>query len=286
MINKDKRKYFTAGELAAIFNISKQSLLYYDKVNLLSPDFVSENGYRNYSIQQFLDLEIIVNLRALDISIANIKKYLEDRSKEHFLQLLQEKTAECQAIIHNNQEICDTIERIKEDMHVKELNTCRHLTLSWQNDRLLRLTPLAESDDGKSRITKFARHGQRRAHHKGALPNHAGWVLDQESFFKTHEFQRSQAYFSCVTSATKHRQSIKMTLPAGLYLEIIFSGTFYENAEKLSQRIERFLQTNDLEPVGNIYILPLENHWFSCDCEQYVNKIFLKVEDKDTPSLT
>ena len=73
MINKDKRKYFTAGELAAIFNISKQSLLYYDKVNLLSPDFVSENGYRNYSIQQFLDLEIIVNLRALDISIANIK---------------------------------------------------------------------------------------------------------------------------------------------------------------------------------------------------------------------
>lgn len=110
MINKNKRKYFTAGELAAIFNISKQSLLYYDKVNLLSPDFVSENGYRNYSIQQFLDLEIIVNLRALDISIANIKKYLADRSKEHFLQLLQEKTAECQAIIHNNQEICDTIE--------------------------------------------------------------------------------------------------------------------------------------------------------------------------------
>ena len=148
MINKDKRKYFTAGELAAIFNISKQSLLYYDKVNLLSPDFVSENGYRNYSIQQFLDLEIIVNLRALDISIANIKKYLADRSKEHFLQLLQEKTAECQAIIHNNQEICDTIERIKEDMHVKELNPCRHLTLSWQTDRLLRLTPLAESDDG------------------------------------------------------------------------------------------------------------------------------------------
>ena len=171
-------------------------------------------------------------------------------------------------------------------MHVKELNPCRHLTLSWQNDRLLRLTPLAESDDGKSRITKFARHGQRRAHHKGALPNHAGWVLDQESFFKTHEFQHSQAYFSCVTSATKHRQSIKMTLPAGLYLEIIFSGTFCDNAGKLSQRIEHFLQTNDLEPVGNIYIFPLENHWFSCDCEQYVNKIFLKVEDKDTTSLT
>lgn len=84
MINKDKRKYFTAGELAAIFNISKQSLLYYDKVNLLSPDFVSENGYRNYSIQQFLDLEIIVNLRALDISIANIKNIWRTAARSIF----------------------------------------------------------------------------------------------------------------------------------------------------------------------------------------------------------
>ena len=238
MINKDKRKYFTAGELAAIFNISKQSLLYYDKVNLLSPDFVSENGYRNYSIQQFLDLEIIVNLRALDISIANIKKYLEDRSKEHFLQLLQEKTAECQAIIHNNQEICDTIERIKEDMHVKELNPCRHLTLSWQNDRLLRLTPLAESDDGKSRITKFARHGQRRAHHKGALPNHAGWVLDQESFFKKHEFQRS---------VRSHRaDSVKAILDIvrkGVVLSITRENFYVREEVSLSTTFRKILLT-------------------------------------------
>ena len=91
MINKDKRKYFTAGELAAIFNISKQSLLYYDKVNLLSPDFVSENGYRNYSIQQFLDLEIIVNLRALDISIANIKNIWRTAARSIFCSCCRKK---------------------------------------------------------------------------------------------------------------------------------------------------------------------------------------------------
>lgn len=91
MINKDKRKYFTAGELAAIFNISKQSLLYYDKVNLLSPDFVSENGYRNYSIQQFLDLEIIVNLRALDISIANIKNIWGPAARSIFCSCCRKK---------------------------------------------------------------------------------------------------------------------------------------------------------------------------------------------------
>ena len=91
MINKDKRKYFTAGELAAIFNISKQSLLYYDKVNLLSPDFVSENGYRNYSIQQFLDLEIIVNLRALDISIPISKNIWRTAARSIFCSCCKKK---------------------------------------------------------------------------------------------------------------------------------------------------------------------------------------------------
>ncbi|MBQ9636080.1 MAG: MerR family DNA-binding transcriptional regulator, partial [Acidaminococcaceae bacterium] len=40
-------RYFTAGELASMFGISKQSLLYYDKIHLLSPDFISPNGYRH-----------------------------------------------------------------------------------------------------------------------------------------------------------------------------------------------------------------------------------------------
>lgn len=280
MIKDDKRKFFTAGELASIFNISKQSLLYYDKVKLLSPDFISENGYRNYSIQQFLDLEIIVNLRALDISIANIKKYLADRSKENFLKLLQERTEECEAIIKTNQEICHTISRITNDLQQKEQNPCRHTTLSWYNERLLRLTLLSDTDDAKSRISKFAKHTQKRIHHKSNLPTHSGWVLDKQTFFESANFYHSTAFFSCATNDPKHKRSIKMILPAGLYLEIIFSGTFYDNGENLKMRIQKFLQANEMEAAGNIYIMPLENHWFSQDCSQYINKIFLKVTDK------
>ena len=44
--------FFTAGELAAIFGVSKQTLLYYDRIDLLKPDFVADNGYRYYSIKQ------------------------------------------------------------------------------------------------------------------------------------------------------------------------------------------------------------------------------------------
>lgn len=47
---KEKEKdYYTAGELAKLFHIPKQTMLYYDKMGILKPEFVAENGYRYYS---------------------------------------------------------------------------------------------------------------------------------------------------------------------------------------------------------------------------------------------
>lgn len=278
-MNKDnKQKYFTAGELAGIFNISKQSLLYYDKVKLLSPDYISENGYRHYSVQQFLDLEIIVNLRALDISIANIKEYLTKRSKENFQQLLLDKAQECEEIIRKNQEICNTIERINNFIEKNNQNVCHEITLTWRNEHLLRVTTLSAADDPKKRIAKFAKHTQKQAHNKATLPNHTGWTMSQETFFEKQDFFRSEAFFSCAKNSPDHKRAMKKILPKGLYLEIVFCGTFYKNGPSLVKRIQKFLQSNDLTAVGNIYILPLENHWFSEDCSRYLNKIFLRVE--------
>ena len=49
-----EKKYYTAGELARLFNIPKQTMLYYDKMGILKPEFVAENGYRYYSTPQYL----------------------------------------------------------------------------------------------------------------------------------------------------------------------------------------------------------------------------------------
>lgn len=42
--NNINQNFFTAGEMASLFGISKQTLLYYDKIHLLSPDYIGENG--------------------------------------------------------------------------------------------------------------------------------------------------------------------------------------------------------------------------------------------------
>ena len=52
-MSKNPKLYYTAGELADLFELPKQTLLYYDKMGVLSPEFISENNYRHYSLKQY-----------------------------------------------------------------------------------------------------------------------------------------------------------------------------------------------------------------------------------------
>ena len=72
--------------------IPRKTLLYYDKLGLITPELVDENGYRYYkrSSQLFL-LRLILTLRQLDVPIARIKDYLGNRSPQNYRDLFNER---------------------------------------------------------------------------------------------------------------------------------------------------------------------------------------------------
>lgn len=278
--NNSDNAYFTAGELANLFGISKQTLLYYDKIGLLSPDFICEKGYRHYSIQQYLDLEIIVNLRSFNISIPDIKTYLENRSKNDFIDLVARKEKECMAIIKENQAIIKSLEAINDIAKSDKPLVFDKPLLTVQDERLMRVTPVSEKDSGKDRIILFTKHSQNTFHNKKSLERHVGWIISQNDLFVEHNAHPTKAYFSFVLNTPKHKSNSMVTIPSGMYLEIYFKGTYYKNFSKLVNLISKFMELNELEPIGDIYILTMENHLFYKDTDEYINKIFLNVKKK------
>lgn len=273
--------YFTAGELAHLFGVSKQTLLYYDKIDLLSPDFICEKGYRHYSIQQYLDLEIIVNLRSFNISIADIKAYLNQRSKNDFIALVTQKKLECQKIIRENEAIIKSLDVIYNNAKQDKPFVFNKPLLTFQEERLLKLTPVSDKAGGKERIVLFTKHAQTAFHNKKSLEKHVGWIISQEDLFVERNVHHTKAYFSFVPNTPGHKSKSKVVvLPPGLFLEIYFKGTYYENFSNLTQLIKQFMELNDLEAVGDIYILTIENHLFYKDTDEYINKIFLNVRKK------
>ncbi|EOS66503.1 MerR family transcriptional regulator [Oscillibacter sp. 1-3] len=79
-------------EIARLFRLHPDTLRYYEEKGLLHP-VRGESGYRMYTIQDVCTLNVIRALRELDLPTEDIRAYLERRSVEETLSLLDRQEA-------------------------------------------------------------------------------------------------------------------------------------------------------------------------------------------------
>jgi MerR family transcriptional regulator, thiopeptide resistance regulator len=69
-------------ELAGKFGLSRSTLLYYDKIGLLTPSGRTEANYRSYSATDLQRLEMICSFRQAGLAIKDIQSILASKSDE------------------------------------------------------------------------------------------------------------------------------------------------------------------------------------------------------------
>lgn len=92
-----KMDYYTSGEFAEKCQITKKTLYYYEKIGLLKPIKVGDNGYRYYSLEQTDLVATIRLLERLGSSLSEIGKFLKQsdlKNKEIYLEQKQVKLSE------------------------------------------------------------------------------------------------------------------------------------------------------------------------------------------------
>lgn len=70
------KEYYTIGEVASLFDISKDTLRFYDEIELLKPWKIGNNGYRYYSKAQFEMISTIILLSKIGTPLKRIKSIL------------------------------------------------------------------------------------------------------------------------------------------------------------------------------------------------------------------
>lgn len=104
-------KYFTVGEFAKLHKFSRQTLIYYDKIGLLKPDYINpENGYRYYGPEQLELLDLLYTLKEAGLSLEEIKNFMENRSVSQAVDLFSEKVCELERKIHRQEIIKGRLE--------------------------------------------------------------------------------------------------------------------------------------------------------------------------------
>lgn len=70
-------KLFQIGDVAYLLGISRKMILDYESAGLIKPTFVDENTrYRYFDMQSIVNIRLILDLRRVDMSIKEIKRYL------------------------------------------------------------------------------------------------------------------------------------------------------------------------------------------------------------------
>lgn len=275
-MTNDKENYITAGELASLYGIPKQTLLYYDKNELLVPAFVNKHGYRYYSVSQYLVLEIILNMRKLNIPIQDIKNYLHNRSIENFEQILQEKEKECNKIIEEATNIKNSLQLSLKTIEKIRKTQFDQIQLNFQKEKILFISEsLTENMSLRERIKILSRHNQTAFSQKHFKEFTTGWIIGKDEFF-AEKFNKTLQYFTPVSHTFSKKHCF--VRPEGLYLTIRFEGTYYQKAPSIYIKILEFIQRNRLIINSNVYVFPLKNHWITEDTKTYINQISFQVE--------
>ena len=83
---------FSIGEVARYQNISKQTLIFYDKIGLFRPAWVDpSNGYRYYSASQIDDLDTILIMKKIGFSLEEIRSHMEHYDLDSSLKVLYQQ---------------------------------------------------------------------------------------------------------------------------------------------------------------------------------------------------
>lgn len=83
--------HYSVSEMASMFDLSRQTLIYYDKIGLFSPAEKNEAGYRLYLPAQIPALRLICTMRELGLSLGEIAAVVADHEPSRLLERLPEQ---------------------------------------------------------------------------------------------------------------------------------------------------------------------------------------------------
>lgn len=83
------KKNMNITEFANYSGTSRQTLIYYDRINLFKPAYQDSNNYRKYLSNQIAELSTILTLRDLGLALEEIKLFLETRDTQANMKLLE-----------------------------------------------------------------------------------------------------------------------------------------------------------------------------------------------------
>lgn len=276
-MDKDKT-LFTVREFADLHGINRRTLHYYDNIGLFSPAVKKENHYRMYSIRQSTELEIILALRELSMSVEDIRAFLRNRSSASCLAFIREKKEETDASIRTLESIRQLLLEKEEFLQTEQSGDTDEITLVTCPEETLLVSPsLHLVPEEESFIALMRRAGRNHSHR---LFNHGLGSMLPVSCILSGDFDSYSCFFMKMPVSSEENVPIPAEddcrlhrKPASAYLRAYCRGD-WSRLPGTYRRILAFARENGLTLTGYAYEQGM-NDLSVCRMEDYLTRILI-----------
>lgn len=274
-----REQFFTPVEFAKLFNIDKQTLIYYDNQGIFTPEFKNENGYRYYSINQIPLFSVLLSLRKLNIHGYLLSEYNSCPSSDKLIEMLTDKIFEYRETVKSLSDKINCLQskiayiQASQNFPINKIMLIPHTHIYCQRSNII----------------------SKNTPHKNALLSCAPLIkqftdnlLTDDIHFAfmpaiktTDDLRIPQDYRLVLLTDNKNLFNNPLVFPPALYLTLFIEDDFYENANRYVDMLKEFMNLVKLSTDALTFITPLRT-FYGTHCinnrKNKLAKIEIKVE--------
>lgn len=269
---------FSIGEVSKYQNISKQTLIFYDKIGLFQPAYVDpKNGYRYYSSSQIDSLDTILIMKKIGFTLQEIKNHMQSYTIDNSLLALRKQLSvidrqieELRLIRNRVEHRCGQMERARayqkkeSSVTVEKVKPQYILYREVEQPYSLRETSIATkqcfSQAFQEQLPIFFQCG----------------VIVPLKHILEERFTESTVAFLPVEKTDK-AQNIR-EIPAGTCASIYHVGDYLSIGRSYRKLLE-YCREQSLKIVSDSYEFCINDYITSHDESEYITKIMFFIEE-------
>ena len=271
-----EKHYFKTAEFAALCGVKKDTLLHYDHIGLLKPQWVGENGYRYYAAQQLRTYDLIAVLRRLGTPLAEIRDYLTRRSPQALLELLEEKEAQLAAERRRLEEMSRLLHTAMEGAQLAQAVRPGEIRLETLPPAHCAVVEAPDFAGGKFEEARYLLHIRQLlawAREHGTVSLASGDIICRESMEKG-DFMED--YYFCLVPPETQGWPLRVR-PGGTYAVLYHQGS-YQSEYAACRRLWEWVHAQGYPVDGDLYEENLVDYTTSEDPRGYLLKLSLKIQ--------
>ena len=269
----NKNEIFTVAEFADFSRTTRDTLLHYDRIGLLSPQLRGDNNYRYYSNDQLAVVNLIRTCQALGMTLAEIKGIKDNRTPEIVNEILDKQ------MVRIDQKIAEWVSARKLlDAFKNMINSTLDInedSIAINHVKAQRIVLGEKNDYSKERTAYDALlsfYRDCRSKHPDLDTNYPVWGMFEEERIKRMDWVWPDRYYMYNPEGSDVKK-------ASLYA-IGYTRDGYGKSSLLYKRMLKYIRDNDFEVCGPAYEEYPQNEVCIVNESDYLMRVMITVRSK------